>query len=83
MRRPGIGVRPVSRRFETSLLTHWLVTSTGLRDTDNLWFDGVRGCQVSDKVLIYVFRSVLEDNHTHMDALRRNGLTTKALSHPV
>jgi len=27
---------------------NWLV-NTGLRDSDNLWFDGMHGCQVTDK----------------------------------
>ena len=48
--RPGTGVRPIPRHLEAPLLTIWLVASTGLRDSDNLWFDGMTGCQVSDKV---------------------------------
>ena len=49
----------------TASLTFWLVVNTGLRDSDNLWFDGMHGCQVTDKVRTYPY-PVLKDGLIHV-----------------
>ena len=68
--------------IRTSSLKRSLVVNTGLRDSDNLWFDGMHGCQVTDKVPTYPY-PVLKGGLLTCDALRRNGHTTKVLSHQV
>ena len=53
MHRLGTGVRILSSpHFENLFFTDppASVAGSGLRDSDNLWFDGLTGCQVSDKV---------------------------------
>lgn len=50
--RLGTGVRFFARCLETLFTdaTPCSVANSGLRDSDNLWFDGLTACQVSDKV---------------------------------
>ena len=57
--RLGNGVRLFYSPLETLLLTHCSVAGTGLRDSDDLWFDGMHGCMPTDKVRTRAFPPLL------------------------
>jgi len=84
--RPGNGVRFFPCPIKPFLLTHWSVASSGLRDSDNLWFDGIRGCQIYqiyDRVRTCAFipssRTITHKSHSQTKWTYNQGVIASGL----